>query len=175
MLRSLIRRARSLFRKPQGSANIEALRNRGKILRAEQAISEMPGAMKNDCFPLKHNFADGMYVREINVPAGSLLVTKIHKVAHPYFMLKGECSIFTEQGPVRIKAPFYGITPAGTKRIIYVHEDCVWVTCHVTEEQDLQKIENEIIAKSYDEVPLPEYVKDFIKLNASEGEKLCLG
>ena len=63
-------------------------------------------------------------------------------------------SILTEKGVKRIKAPYYGITPAGTKRIIYTHEDIVFVTVHATKEIDLKKIEEEVIAKSFDDIPL---------------------
>ncbi len=128
-------------------------KTRQVILNAEEAIKKIPGAMLGDCFPLKHTFVDGAYVREITMPKGVLLTSKIHKVCHPYFILKGDVSVLTEKGVVRIKAPFSGITPAGTKRILYIHEETVWTTVHVTKEKDLDKIEEEVIANSFDELP----------------------
>jgi len=125
---------------------------RGKILDVEAAISQLPGAMFNDCFPLRHSFGDGLYVREITVPAGMLVITKIHKKAHPYFVLKGDVSVLTEDGVKRIQAPFSGMTPAGTKRVCYCHTEVVWTTVHATEETDLVKIEEEIISKTFDDV-----------------------
>ncbi len=104
--------------------------------------------------PLKHSFADGCYIREIFNPKGELIVTKIHKITHPFFLMQGDMSILTENGVKRIKAPYHGITPAGTKRIIYTHEDCVFVTVHVTKETDLAKIEEEVIAKNFDDVDI---------------------
>ena len=101
--------------------------------------------------PLKHSFADGCYIREIFNPKGELLVTKIHKVSHPFFLLKGDMTILMEDGIKRIRAPHYGITPAGTKRIIYCHEDCIFVTVHATKLTDIDKIEEEVIAKDFDE------------------------
>lgn len=120
----------------------------------EDRIRQMPGAVigDSDQNPLKHSFADGCYIREIFNPAHELIVTKIHKIAHPFFLLRGEMSILTEEGVKRIKAPYYGITPAGTKRVIYTHSDIVFVTVHVTKEKDLAKIEGEIIAKDFDEM-----------------------
>lgn len=125
---------------------------RNKILEFESELAKVPGAMFGDCFPLKHTFADGCYIREISVPKGHIIVTKIHKVAHPCFILAGDCSVLTEKGIQRIKAPFHMITPAGTKRIVYVHENTVWVTVHVTRKKNLKKIEQEIIATSFDEL-----------------------
>lgn len=122
------------------------------IINLEKNIRKLPSAKFGDCFPLKHQFVKGMYIREISVPKGQLIVTKIHKEAHPCFILKGDCSVLTESGPKRIKAPHYMITPAGTKRIVYVHEDTVWVTIHATKETNLEKIEDDVIAKNFDEL-----------------------
>ena len=68
-------------------------------------------------------------------------------------------TILMEDGIKRIKAPHYGITPAGTKRIIYCHEDCVFVTVHATELTDIAKIEEEVISKDFDEFDKEEIEK----------------
>ena len=141
----------SLFRKDLTRTHNPAMRN--KILEIESVISKIPGAKWGDSMPLKHTFVDGAYVREIFMPKGTLVTSKIHKIEHPYFILRGDVSVLTEEGVVRIKAPYYGITPAGTKRAIYVHEDTTWITVHVTKHRDLKKIEKQIIAKNYDEIP----------------------
>lgn len=128
------------------------------ILNLESEMRKLPGALIGDSpeylshCPLKHTFADGMYIREIFLPKGMLFVTKIHRFTHPYFLLQGDCSILTEEGIKRIKGPFSGITPAGTKRVIYTHEDTRWITVHATKETDLKKIEEEVIAKTYAEL-----------------------
>jgi len=68
-------------------------------------------------------------------------------------------TILMEDGIKRIKAPHYGITPAGTKRIIYCHEDCIFVTVHATKLTDIDKIEEEVIAKDFDEFDKEEMEK----------------
>lgn len=136
---------------------------RAGILDIEQRIAAMPGAtFGDDVAPLEHVFADGMYIRKIVMPKGMLLTSKIHKKTHPYFVMEGEVTVLTDEGEVRIKAPYAGITKAGTKRVLYIHERCVWITCHATKETDLKRIEAEIIAESFSEI-------DF------EGEKPCPG
>ena len=129
---------------------------RKSIMKVQENITNSPIGLTGDALekvnPLKHTFADGCYIREIFNPKGELIVTKIHKITHPYFLMKGDMSILTEEGVKRIKAPHHGITPAGTKRIIYTHEDCVFVTVHVTKETDLKKIEEEVIAKDFNEI-----------------------
>jgi hypothetical protein len=63
--------------------------------------------------------------------------------------MSGEISFLTEKGETRISAPYYGITDVGTKRVIYVHEDCSFVTVHPTSSKNLDEIEEEIIAKDF--------------------------
>lgn len=103
--------------------------------------------------PLRHEYADGCYIRTIFMPAGTVITSKIHKVCHPYFVLRGRVIVVTEQGSVEIKAPYRGITPAGTKRAIHVLEDCEWTTVHMnpSNTRDLEVIENNIIAKSFED------------------------
>jgi hypothetical protein len=67
--------------------------------------------------------------------------------------MSGEVTVVTEDGGrQRIRGPMSMISKAGTKRVVYAHEDSVWITVHVTRETDLEKIEDEIIAKTYDEL-----------------------
>jgi hypothetical protein len=137
------------------SENVIPYTTRQDIIKAEEMLLQLPNAFTGDnpSCPLEHTFVDGAYVRQISMPKGMLISSKIHKKTHPYFILSGDVSVVTEQGLVRMKAPFYGITKAGTKRILYTHEDTVWVTVHVTEETDLDKIEEEVIAKSFSDLP----------------------
>ncbi len=150
MLNKIVKRISLLFRKNKGIAETNIARQ--NILNIENKIKELPGAMLGDCFPLKHTFVDGAYVREISMPKGALLTSKIHKITHPYFVLKGDVSVLTKKGVQRIKAPYSGVTLAGTKRVLYCHEDTTWITVHVTKNTDLKKIEKEIIAESFDDV-----------------------
>ncbi|MBT7172642.1 MAG: hypothetical protein HN905_03205 [Candidatus Marinimicrobia bacterium] len=128
---------------------------RNAIVEFEEQIKNTEGALVGEELdkynPLKHTFANGYYIREINTPAGQILITKIHKEEHPFFLMKGECSILTEDGPKRIKAPYYDITKPGTKRIIYIHSDVTWVTVHATDLKDIDKIEEKIIAKDFND------------------------
>jgi hypothetical protein len=128
--------------------------SREKILELEKILSSHPDAMFGDCMPLKHDFADGIYVREIRVPKGHVVVTKIFKQDHATFLMQGKCSVATENGIKEISAPFHMMTKAGVKRVILIHEDVVWITVHgnPTNEKDIEKIEQFVIAKNYDEL-----------------------
>ena len=136
---------------------------RNGIMKVQENLENHPNGLTGEALeklnPLKHSFADGCYIREIFNPKGELLVTKIHKVTHPFFLMKGDMSILMEDGIKRIRAPHHGITPAGTKRIIYCHEDCVFVTVHATKLTDIKAIEEEVIAKDFDEFDKEEIEK----------------
>jgi len=117
----------------------------------KNGLSEKEGLQRN---PVTHTFTDGQYIREIFNPAGEIIVTAIHKIQHPFFLLRGEMTILTENGESRIKAPHYGITEVGTKRIIYAHTDCVFVTVHPNPSgtKDVSVIEKELIADNFEEI-----------------------
>ena len=105
----------------------------------------------NEMNPVKHTFAGGCYIREIFNPAGLILVTKIHKKEHPYFLMKGKMSILTEDGVKTVEAPHNGVTPPGTKRVIFTHEDCVFITVHATDKTTPEEVEEDVIAKNFND------------------------
>ena len=141
---------------------------REKITTFQEKMRSMPQAMEgrelDQYCPLKHSYGDGIYVREIFMPKGTLIMSKIHKFTHPYFVLTGKASILTEDGIQFIEAPFQGMTKAGTKRLLYIYEDMIWITVHVTNKTDLKDIEEEIIAKNFNAMD------DFINKNIIEAE-----
>ena len=129
---------------------------REKISDLEQAIVDMgdrTGEVMHDANPVKHTFAGGCYIREIYNPANQLLVTKIHKKEHPFFLMKGEMSILTEEGIQNIKAPYQGVTKPGIKRAIYTHEECVFITVHATDNTIIEDVEEEVICTKYEDLP----------------------
>ncbi len=142
---------------------IEKKQSRKTIIKLEEAIKTLPGAIVGDSetCPVTHSFTDGFYVREIFIPKGMLIVGKIHKHSHPNFLMSGDVSVFTEEGPQRIKAPCSMISPAGTKRVVYAHEDTRWITVHLNPGniKDLKEIEDRVIAKTYEELPNDDLTK----------------
>lgn len=111
----------------------------------------MTGDEVDEHNPLTHTFADGLYIREVKFPAHEFCVTKIHKKKHPFFLLSGKLSILSEHGKDTFSAPHYDITLPGTQRIIYTHTPCTFVTVHATKETDVDKVEEEVIAKNFED------------------------
>lgn len=97
-------------------------------------------------FPVTHRFTPGLYVREIFMPAGSIITSKVHLTEHPFTVSQGHCWVFTEGGNWQeIRAPYTGITRPGTRRLLFMVRDTVWSTYHVTDKTDVAEIEEEII------------------------------
>ena len=140
-----------------------------RINELASALGQLPDAKFGDeAGPVTHAFADGLYIRTYTGIKGTLAVSKLHKTNHPFFVMKGDVSVYDGGNEVeRIKAPYHGITKAGTQRILYFHEETIWITVHATEETDLEKIEDVVIAKSYAE--LPEYVKRLSEVQICRG------
>jgi quercetin dioxygenase-like cupin family protein len=98
--------------------------------------------------PVKHHFTEGLYCREIFMPAGTLITSKIHKTQHPYFVLKGKAIVWIDGIEHIIEAPFMGVTEPNTRRVLYILEDCVWTTCHPNQDNEtVEEIEDRIIEK----------------------------
>jgi len=104
-----------------------------------------------DSFPLQHRFADGVYAREMLIPAGHLIVGKIHKFGHLNVITKGLVSVLTEFGVETLQAPTTFISKPGTKRVVYAHEDTVWTTFHGTQHTTPDEVEADIICKTFAE------------------------
>lgn len=120
--------------------------------------------------PLRHYFSKGVYGREIKFDKDALIIGKIHKHQTMNVISQGEVSVFSIDGCMRVKAPFTFVSSPGAKRVIYAHEETVWTCFHGTEETDVEKIEEEFIAKDYDDVVSLDG-KDVLKLQ----EAKCLG
>ena len=126
--------------------NLEPV-SRAQVLKLEEQIMKMEQLE----LPVVHHFSKGVYARELHIPAGTTLTGKIHKFENLNILSQGEMSVSTEEGVVRVKAPFTIISPPGTKRVAYAHTDCIWTTVHGTESKDVDAIELEFVVNSEQE------------------------
>ena len=103
--------------------------------------------------PIKHTFADGVYVRQMDMKKDTVVVGAIHKHLHVWFLLVGDVTIATEDTTEDYIAPCYIVSTPGVKRVIYSNEDSIFVNVHKnpTNTKDLDKLEKEIVALNYKE------------------------
>lgn len=119
----------------------------------ESGVAHTPGCTDDVC-PIKHHFAPGLYAREILIPAGTVIIGKIHRHAHVNTISAGRVLVATEFGTEEFKAPHTFVSKPGTKRAVVALEDAIWTTYHPTEETDLAKIEEHVIAPTYEALEL---------------------
>ena len=134
---------------------------------AESALEDC--TLKHYFTPKDEKYGCSTYAREIFLPKGSFVIGKIHRHQHLNFISKGKVKVFTEFGEKYFEAPCTFISEVGLKRAVYAEEDTLWTTVHLTEfekESDLDKIENEVISPSYDEMGLLASTANLPKLTA---------
>lgn len=124
--------------------------SRAEILRLQDAMSaEFTQPWQQD-FPVEHFFAPGLYARQMRIPKGGIIIGKIHRHAHVNTISAGRVWVVTEFGKDELTAPATFVSTPGTKRVVVAQEDTVWTTYHPTDETDLEKIEAQVIAPTYE-------------------------
>ena len=132
--------------------NNEITKNRNTILGMADLLLEkieLGELMAQDC-TVTHRFTPGCYLREILMPKGTRIIGKIHATEHFNILLTGRVTVLTAEGVEEITAPHTFISKAGVQKVVYIHEDCIWQTVHVTDKTDLEEIEKEVICEDYD-------------------------
>ena len=104
-------------------------------------------------FPLKHSFADGVYVREMKMEKGSAVIGAIHNHLHVWFLLTGKLIVVTEDSEEEFISPCYVLAKPGSKRVIYAVEDSIFVNVHKNPNniKDIKKLEDEIVSLTFEE------------------------
>ena len=111
-----------------------------------QVLVREMGKMEQVHAPTKHYFAPGVYIREIHMPAGAYIIGKIHKTEHFNIIQKGRLSLVNEDGSSHeVCGPLTFVSNAGVQKAMFIHEDTVWSTVHLTNERDMERLEAQII------------------------------
>jgi quercetin dioxygenase-like cupin family protein len=84
-----------------------------------------------------------MYGREFSMPAGMVVVGKVHRHGHLMMVAKGRAIVIDEFGRYEVSAGFVQSSRPGAKRVVLALEDTTFVTVHLNESntQDLCAIE----------------------------------
>lgn len=174
----------NLVETEQGQNSFQKVKFRQNVMTFQDGLLDMiaKGEIEStleDCklthhfSPIDEKYGCGTYAREMFIPKGTIIVGKIHRHQHLNFIMKGKVSVATEFGKKYFEAPCIFVSEVGLKRAVYAEEDTIWATVHMTEhlgEENLDKIEQEVIAPSYEDMGLIASV-EMLKLD-NEGVKL---
>ena len=146
------------------SKNKVSTNSRDKILGLENALISIADGInvegdgkrimtESKIAPIKHTFADGVYIRQMDMVEGSAVVGAIHKHLHVWFLLTGHVTVATENTTEDYVAPCYVVSTPGVKRVILANEDSIFVNVHKnpSNTQNIDELEKEIVALNYEE------------------------
>lgn len=108
----------------------------------EVAMLDHPARIQIDP---RHSFAQGLYVREVTLPAGSTAIGYRHRQEHVCIISKGRAIVITEDGREEVEAPRTMIVPAGRKNCVHALEEVVWSTIHAAVSRDVAELELSLV------------------------------
>lgn len=114
------------------------------IEQVEQHMLELPQV---EC-PVVHHFGPGIYVREVTLKAGAIVVGHHQKHEHLNIVLTGRVALIGDDGLIKIiDAPLIFVGKPGRKMGCII-SDCVWHNIYATDERDVEKLEAMLFEKS---------------------------
>jgi hypothetical protein len=116
-----------------------------------------------------HLFIPGWYIRVLTLAAGTTVVGKIHRHAHPMAILAGRAEVADGHTAAILSAGYHGVSQPGVKRAVHCLEDTIFMTIHAnpTDTRDLAAIEAEHIE--------PEDPETQALMSSNQGATLCRG
>tara|TARA_B100000902_G_scaffold319136_1_gene311293 strand:- start:554 stop:1042 length:489 start_codon:yes stop_codon:yes gene_type:complete len=123
--------------------------NKGKLIRQKASWGE-----------LKHNFVPGIYLRQMILNPGSIIISGIHKRDHVWFLLEGDITIVNKDGEENYIAPYVGFSKSGIQRVIRSNEYSIFqnVFPNPSDSKDLDFVEKYNYALTKKEYK--EYIKN---------------
>jgi len=117
------------------------------VLHNPTMLEQLKALPQVEC-PLEHHFSDGIYLRQITMPAGIFVLGKKHKTRHLNVVLKGVVEIRTGENEVAtITAPCTFESFEGVQKTLHIIEECVWQTIHLNPEniEDIPTLEDRLV------------------------------
>lgn len=120
-------------------AALKGLPTRADLQRLQSAMLPMATALPEP----QHIFHPGWYERRLMVPAGMLIIGKIHHHDHILGVISGHALVISAFGRDEVRGGYLGVSQAGVKRAVLAFEDTLFVTLHSNpdDERDLAVIE----------------------------------
>lgn len=125
----------------------------GNAVITPEALEQLEGDWLRNNRPqvgvdIRHRFGPGVYLRELTVPAGTIVVGHHHKFAHTNLMTQGRITLFKPDGTrLEITPPFTMVAPPGRK-VFFAHEKSVWVNVYATDQTDVDVLEEMLLDKT---------------------------
>lgn len=152
------------LRSPQQLQVRKKIENLETAMRREVAAGNMVQTI-DDCAESNdqadHYFGHNVYARGLWIPAGTVVVGKLHREDRICIIAAGDCTFIDEWHKERVQAPYVGEFKAGSKTAVYAHTDTYWIACHGTELTDPDEMVEKMVSPDHDDYQLYlEYKED---------------
>mgnify|MGYP000912331852 FL=1 len=119
----------------------------------EGVFGDGKSLVNNELIPITHNFSDQLYMRQMRMPAGSIVVSAVHHTDHFWFLMTGKILVTTNGETIEHIAPCYELSIKGAKRLIQCIEDCIFINVHKnpTNTKDMSLVEDNLYSFTIDE------------------------
>lgn len=96
----------------------------------------------------EHFFGPSIYVKQVTMPTGAVVIGKVHKHEHLCVMLTGKMILVNEDGDKKeLVAPLTFVAKPGRK-VAYILDTVIFQNIFATEEKDIDKLEDMFIDNS---------------------------
>jgi hypothetical protein len=108
---------------------------RGAVAAGEMEQTFHDGTTEEGDQEAEHHFAQGVYVRSMWLPRGTVIVGRMHIQSRICIVSAGHCKWWDEFNPepVEVRAPWIGEFKPGSKTVVAVIEDTYWTAVTGTE------------------------------------------
>lgn len=110
----------------------------------EQAMLQLPQV---EC-SVEHIFGDGIYIRQVTLPAGAMVIGHFQKTVHMNIMIKGKVMMPDGNGGSKILSAPMTFQGSQGRKVGYVLEEVLWQNVYATHETDIDKLEATYLDKS---------------------------
>ena len=106
--------------------SVITLRAREKVQRLEDAMCMIPQV---DC-PMRHHFAPGVYLREMTIPAGTVVTGAVHRTENLVIVSAGRVRFLTDDGVKDAVSGDVITCKPGMKNAVVTLEDSRWTNVY---------------------------------------------
>lgn len=99
---------------------------------------------------ISHHFGIGVYSKETKIPAGVVLTQHIHPYDHISFFQSGKAIVRIGEEKLVLEAPMWINVKAGVEHSVEATTDVVWYCSHVSNETDINKIDQSILTRNHE-------------------------
>lgn len=96
---------------------------------------------------IKHIFADGLYAKEVHIPAGMWLQKHQHTFTHFSILARGKVAVTAGDVQTIYQAPACIEIKANVSHELEALQDSTWYCVHAVDEADEEEIDEVLISK----------------------------